>query len=109
MADHLRALRQALVLLLASGVVALAAAGVWSLLQDGGFRSKFAISLLVIAGLLALTSGTVLPRSGFLESRLVHGEVPEREGPAAGEGLTGLGVFAFVSVPLLVIGAVLLG
>jgi hypothetical protein len=34
---------------------------------------------------------------------------PDREEPYTGEGLTGLGVFLFVSLPLFIAGGVLFG
>ena len=93
-----RGLRQALILLFFSVVVALVAAGLWLVLQDGGFRVSFAGALIIIAGLLSLTGGTMLSRDDTSnEVRAFLGEGPDREEPYTGEALTGLGIF-FVRV-----------
>ncbi len=109
MNDVVRGLRQALVMLFVSAVVALVVAALWFALQGGGFRPKVAIALMVIAGLLALTGGTALSRAASNEERAFLGLGPDREEPDSGEGLTGLGVFLFVSLPLFVVGGVLFG
>jgi hypothetical protein len=104
-----RGIRQALVMLAVSAVVALAAAGVWSAVRGGGLRVTFAVALLAIAGLLALVGGTVVSRASTSETRAFLGMGPDREEPYGGENLTGLGVFLFVSLPLFLAGAVLYG
>src|SRR3712207_5736710 len=109
MADVVRGLHQALVMLLFSAVVALVVAGLWLALQGGGFRSKVEIALMVIAGLISLTGGTVLSRTATNDERAFLGMGPDREEPDTGEGLTGLGVFLFVSLPLFIAGGVLSG
>jgi hypothetical protein len=78
-------------------------------LQDGGFRVKAAVALLVIAGLIALTGGNALNRSGTAEMRVLLGTGPDHEEPATGAGLTSVGVFLFVSLPLFVAGGLLYG
>ena len=90
-------------------LVALAGSGLWWLLQGGGFRTKFAIALLVIAGLLALTGGNAFSRSGTLEINALMGTGPDHEDPSTGAGLTGVGIFLFVSLPLLLVGGLLYG
>jgi hypothetical protein len=104
-----RGLRQALALICGAAAVALATAGLWWVLQDGGFRVKVAIALVVIAGLIALTGGTALNRGGTAEMRVLLGTGPDHEEPTTGAGLTGVGVFLFVSLPLFVAGGLLYG
>jgi hypothetical protein len=94
-------------MLLVSAVVAVAAAAVWFLLQGGGFRVKVAVAALVIAGLLSVSGSTVLSRPVTNDARAFLGWGPDREEPASGDGLTGLGVFLFVSLPLAVTGLLL--
>ena len=77
--------------------------------RAGGFRAKFAIVLLVVAGLLALTGGNAFSRSGTLEINALMGTGPDHEDPSTGTGLTGVGIFLFVSLPLFVIGGLLYG
>jgi hypothetical protein len=108
MNDVVRGLRQALVMLILSTVVALVIAGLWTALQGGGFRPKVGIALMVIAGLISLTGGTVLSRAATNDERaFILGTGPDREEPDTGEGLTGLGIFLFVSLPLFIAGGVL--
>lgn len=102
-----RGLRQALVLLCGCAMVALAGSGLWWVLQGGGFRAKFGIALLVVAGLLALTGGNAFSRSGTLEMNALMGMGPDHEDPSTGAGLTGVGIFLFVALPLFVIGGLL--
>ncbi len=96
-------------MLLTSAAVALAAGAVWFALQGGGFRSKVALAAMVLAGLVSLTGGTALSRAVTNEERAFLGMGPDRDEPDTGEGLTGLGVFLFVSLPLFIAGAALLG
>jgi hypothetical protein len=104
-----RGLRQAVLLICASAVIAVAVAGLWWALQDGGFRVKVAVALLVVAGLIALTGGNALNRSGTAESRVLLGTGPDHEDPTAGGALTNVGIFLFVSLPLFVVGGLLYG
>ena len=96
-------------MVLAGAAVALAAAAVWTGVGDTGFRRAAGICLMVVGGLLALTGGTVLSRASTDEARAFLGQGPDREEPDSGEGLTAVGVFVFVSLPLLVGGLVVLG
>jgi len=107
--DVVRGLRRALVVLVSSAVVALAVAGLWATLQGGGFRVRFAVTLMVIAGLLSLTGGTAFSRAATNDERAFLAWGPEPEEPDTGPGLTGLGLFLFVSLPLFVAGSVLYG
>jgi hypothetical protein len=104
-----RGLRQAALMILAGAVVALVAGAVWAAVGDTGFPRAAGLSLMAVAGLLALTGGSVLSRTSTVEARAFLGRGPDREDPASGEGLTAAGVLLFVSLPLLVVGLVLLG
>jgi hypothetical protein len=107
--DVVRGLRQALGMLAGSVLVALTVAGVWTVIQGGGLRVKVAIVLMVIAALVSFTGGNALSRGSSNEARAFLGWGPEREDPDTGPGLTGMGVFLFVSLPLFVAGGVLYG
>ena len=109
MGDVVRGLRQALVMLLLSAVAALLVAGLWRALQGGGFRPKVGIALLIIAGLISLTGGTAFSRAADYEERAFLGMGAGRDEPYTGEGLTGLGIFLFVPLPLFLAGGVLYG
>jgi hypothetical protein len=104
-----RGLRQALVMLGIAVAVALAAAGVWAAASDDGFRVPFAFALMAIGGLLCLTGGTVVARAESNEVFAFLGRGPDREVTGEGEALAPLGVFLFVSLPLLAAGLVLFG
>jgi hypothetical protein len=104
-----RGLRQALLLLVGCGVVALAAGWLWGVLQDGGFRAKVGMAMLIIAACMALTGGNVLTRSGTAETNALLGTAPEHEDAPTGGVLTGVGIFVFVALPLFVAGGVLYG
>ena len=96
-------------MLAVSATAAAAAAGVWVAVGDAAYRSRFAICLLVVAGLLSLTGGTLVSRSATMEMRALTGEGPGMDEPGEGEALTALGVFLFVALPLFAAGAVLHG
>ena len=104
-----RGLRQAFVLLSVATVVSLAAAGLWWLLQDGGFRVKVAVALMIVGALVALTGSNALNRSGTADMRVLMGSGPDHEEPATRGALTGVGIFLFVSLPLVVAGGLLYG
>lgn len=96
-------------MLLASAVLALVLAGVWYLVRGGGYRPKAGMVAMVLAGVIAVTGGTALSRAADFEGRALIGLGPGDEEPSTGTGLTGLGVFLFVSVPLFLVGAVVYG
>ncbi|MGY1664331.1 hypothetical protein [Geodermatophilus sp. SYSU D00696] len=101
-----RGLRQALVVLLATTGMALAVAGLWSALQGSGFLRTLAVTLMVAAGALGLSSGAVFTRAHGYEHG--HGPILDDHGSEGGV-LTGVGVFLFVSLPLFAAGALLFG
>ena len=96
-------------MLLYSAVAALVAGGLWWALQGGGLRPKVGIALLIIAGLISLTGGSAFSRAADYEARAFLGMGADRDEPYTGEGLTGLGIFLFVSLPLFLAGGVLYG
>jgi len=104
-----RGLRQAALMILAGAAIGLVAAAVWVSLGDTGYRRAAGLCLMVLAGVLALTGGSVVSRTSTVEARAFLGRGPDREDPASGEGLTAAGVLLFVSLPLLVLGLVLVG
>ena len=104
----LRGLRQALVMIALAVAVAAVVAVVWYAAQGGSLTPKLGLALLVLAGLIGVTSGTELSRGMTLEARAFLGAGPDRERPDAGPGLTAIGVLLLVSAPLFVAGGLLL-
>ena len=104
-----RGLRQALLMVLASGAVALALATLWTVIGDGEFRPAFGITLMVIAALLALTGSDLISRTMDVDVRAMTGKAAASQDPNSGAALAPVGVFLFVSVPLFVIGGLLYG
>jgi hypothetical protein len=104
-----RGLLHALVLLAGCSVAALAAGGLWWVLQDGGLRAKVGMAMLIIAACMAVSGGNVLTRSGTAETNALLGTGPEHEDAPTNGALTGVGIFLFVAVPLFVAGGVLYG
>jgi hypothetical protein len=104
-----RGLRQAFFWLVFTTVFALAAAGAWSAITGDGFRVAFAACLMAIGALLAFTGGNAISRTGSMDTLAFLGMGPESDDPDSGDGLTGLGMFLFVSIPLVVAGGLLYG
>jgi hypothetical protein len=102
-----RGLRQAAVYLGAAAVGAAAGAGVWTAFSGGSYRVALAVALMLMGGMLALTGSNALSRTGSMDVFAFLGMAPESQDPDAGEGLTSIGVFLFVALPLLVIGMAL--
>jgi hypothetical protein len=96
-------------MLLGAAVVAVVAAGLWTAWQGGEFRPALGLVLLALAGLLALTGGSVLSRGVTSDINAFLGRGPDMDLPGTGDSLTAVGVFLFVSVPLFVIGGLLYG
>ena len=104
-----RGLIEALVLYVLGAVIAVVAASVWTLVDDGDFRWRFGALLAGAGLLLTLTGGGLqMSRMETLHTRAFLGAHPEREEMAGARTLTGLGVFFFVSVPLIATGLVLI-
>ncbi|MDP5183773.1 hypothetical protein QOZ88_14130 [Blastococcus sp. BMG 814] len=106
----LPAVRQVVGSLVLAALAAAVAGGVWSAATGEGFRVRFALSLMVVAGLLALAGGTLVPRMATAELHAFLGRGPGNEEPGdQGEALTPLGVFLFVALPLFAAGLVAYG
>ena len=73
------------------------------------YRLALAVALMAIGALLALTGSNVITRTGSMDTFAILGMAPESQDPDAGEGLTSIGVFLVVSLPLFVLGLVLFG
>jgi hypothetical protein len=104
-----RGLRQAVVMLAGLAVLALVGAGVWVLWRGGAFRPAFGMAMVILAGVLAFTGGTVASRAETNDINAFLGWGPDREDPATGASLTAVGIFLFVSLPLFVVGGFLYG
>jgi hypothetical protein len=63
----------------------------------------------LVAGLIALTGGNALNRSGTAETRVLLGTGPDHEDPTTGGALTSVGICLFVAPPLFVAGGLLYG
>lgn len=106
----LRGLREAgFLLVLALGAAAVAST-VWVLVGSGDFLNRFGICLIVAGVAVAISGDVVLGRAATSDTMAWFGKGPERAGPDDGGGrvLTGIGIFLFVGVPLVVIGVALL-
>jgi hypothetical protein len=104
-----RGLRQAAVLLAVALVVGLVAAGLWMAIKGGGFRVPFAVALMAMGALLALSGGSAISRTGSMDTFAILGMGPEYEDADSGGSLTNVGIFLFVALPLLVGGLALFG
>ncbi len=96
-------------MLAAAVALALAGAGVWAVVNGDGFRVPVAVALMALGGLLCLTGGTVVARAESNEVFAFLGRGPDREVTGETDNLAPVGVFLFVSLPLLGAGLVLYG
>ncbi|WP_433341868.1 hypothetical protein [Micromonospora sp. CA-111912] len=103
-----RGLREALMLFVIALVAVAVAVGVWTVVGGGDFVFRFGVALIVVGTLLGLTGDLTLSRIGMLPARATFGLAPEREDAGGGRVLTGVGIFLFVSLPLMVVGVTLL-
>ena len=90
-------------------VVGLVAAALWVLIKGGGFRVPFAVALMAMGALLALSGGSAISRAGSMDTFAFLGQGPEHEDALSGAGLTNVGIFLFVALPLLLAGLALFG
>jgi hypothetical protein len=104
-----RGLRQAAVLLGVSVVGSAAAAGLWTLFADGSYRVALAVAQMAVGALLMLSGGTAFSRAGTMDTFAFLGMGPENDEHESGAGLTNVGIFLFVALPLLVAGGLLYG
>ena len=96
-------------MLAAAAVLAVLAAGLWTAVTGDGFRVALAVALMLLGGLLALTGSNAISRAGSMDAFAFLGRGPEHADPGTVEGLTSLGIFLFVSLPLVVAGGALYG
>ncbi|MGC5019149.1 hypothetical protein [Micromonospora sp. DT47] len=102
-----KGLREALVLIVIAVALAAVAAAVWHAARGGDFTQRYGFTLMIFGALLGVTGDLTLSRIGTMESRAIFGKAPEQESGGGGRVLTGIGVFLFVSVPLIAIGLLL--
>ena len=104
-----RGLRQAAVLRGASVAGSAAGAGVWTAFAGGSYRVAVAVALMAVGALLMLSGGTAFSRAGSMETFAFLGMGPENDEHESGDGLTNVGIFLLVALPLLIAGALLYG
>jgi hypothetical protein len=104
----LKGLLEALVLVVIATAVAAVISVVWIVVGDGTFVSRLGICLVGLGALIALTGGLGFTRMGSADAYAWFGLGPERgSGDAGGRVLTGVGIFLFVTLPLVVLGGLL--
>ncbi|MEH1165924.1 hypothetical protein V6V47_11120 [Micromonospora sp. CPCC 205539] len=103
-----RGLREALMLFVIAAVVVAVAAGVWVAVAGGDYVVRLGMALMVVGALLGVTGDLTLSRIGMMGPRATFGVAPEREEAGGGRVLTGVGIFLFVGLPLIVVGALLI-
>ncbi|MGC4799027.1 MULTISPECIES: hypothetical protein [Micromonospora] len=103
-----RGLREALLLFVIAGVLVAVAAGIWVAVAGGEYTTRLGIALIVVGGLLGVTGDLTMSRIGMLGPRAIFGAAGERETAGGGRVLTGVGIFLFVGLPLIVVGVLLI-
>ncbi|RAO39600.1 hypothetical protein PSN13_00625 [Micromonospora saelicesensis] len=103
-----RGLREALLLFVIAGVLVAVAAAIWVAVAGGEYTTRLGIALIVVGGLLGVTGDLTMSRIGMLGPRAIFGAAGERETAGGGRVLTGVGIFLFVGLPLIVVGALLI-
>ncbi|MCZ7437210.1 hypothetical protein O7598_12455 [Micromonospora sp. WMMC241] len=107
MSTVVRGLREALVLFVIAVVVIAAAVGIWVAVGGGDFVHRVGVAFMLVGGLIGMTGDLTLSRIGMLPARSTFGLAPEREDGGGGRVLTGVGIFLFVSIPLIAVGILL--
>ncbi|MFI5837280.1 MULTISPECIES: hypothetical protein [Micromonospora] len=108
MSTVVRGLREALVLFVIAVVVIAAAVGTWVAISGGDFVHRLGVAFLLVGAVIGMTGDLTLSRIGMLPARSTFGLAPERADGGGGRVLTGVGIFLFVSVPLIVVGVLLI-
>ncbi|PWU61387.1 hypothetical protein DLE60_05965 [Micromonospora globispora] len=103
----IRGLREALVLFLIAVVAIAVAVGIWVGVSGGNFTHRLGVAFMVVGALVGMTGDLTLSRIGMMPARASFGLAPEREGAGGGRVLTGVGIFLFVSLPLIAVGVLL--
>jgi hypothetical protein len=104
----LRGLREAALLFVVIGAVVALATMIWVAVDGGDYVARLGIGLVVAGGLIGMTGDLTLSRISMLGARATFGAAPERETAGGGRVLTGVGIFLFVGLPLMVVGVLLL-
>jgi hypothetical protein len=104
-----KGLVEASTMLVIAAVVAAISALSWITIGGGDFAGRMGICLVILGAVLALTGESTLGRMASADAFAWLGRGPEVGGLDSGGGriLTGIGIFLFVSVPLIAIGALL--
>ncbi|MFI2711073.1 hypothetical protein ACH495_13190 [Micromonospora sp. NPDC018662] len=108
MSTVVRGLREALVLFVIAVVAITVAVGIWVAVAGGDFVHRVGVAFLLVGAVIGMTGDLTLSRIGMLPARSTFGLAPEREDAGGGRVLTGVGIFLFVSVPLIVVGVLLI-
>ncbi|MEV4659474.1 hypothetical protein [Micromonospora sp. NPDC049301] len=103
-----RGLREALLLFVIAAVLVAVAAAVWVAVAGGDYTARLGIALMVVGALLGVTGDLTLSQIGMLGPRATFGLAPEREEAGGGRVLTGVGIFLFVGLPLILVGVLLI-
>ncbi|MFF5054982.1 hypothetical protein ACFY1S_17550 [Micromonospora sp. NPDC000663] len=103
----LRGLREAFVLFVIAVLVVAVAAALWVAVAGGDFANRLGIALIVVGALSGVTGDLTLSRIGMLDARSAFGVAPEREEAGGARVLTGVGIFLFVGLPLILVGVLL--
>jgi hypothetical protein len=103
-----RGLREALVLFVIAAVLVAVLVGIWVAVAGGDFTQRVGVAFMVVGAVLGMTGDLTLSRIGAMPARTVFGLAPERDDAGGGRVLTGVGIFLFVAVPLIVLGALLI-
>ncbi|MFU8871549.1 hypothetical protein [Micromonospora sp. SL4-19] len=107
MSTVIRGLREALVLFLVAVVAIGAMVGIWVAVSGGDFTHRLGVAFMLVGAVIGMTGDLTLSRIGMLDARSAFGLAPEREDAGGGRVLTGVGIFLFVSVPLIALGVLL--
>lgn len=103
-----RGLREALVLFVIAVLVVAAAVALWVAVAGGDYTSRLGVALIVVGALFGVTGDLTLSRMAMLGPRATFGVAPEREEAGGGRVLTGVGIFLFVGLPLILAGVLLI-
>lgn len=103
----IRGLREALVLFVVAVVLVAVLVGIWVAVAGGDFTQRVGVAFMVVGAVLGMTGDLTLSRIGTMPARTVFGLAPERDDAGGGRVLTGVGIFLFVSVPLIAFGVLL--
>ena len=103
-----RGLREALLLFGIALVLVAVAAAIWVAVDGGDYTGRFGIALMVVGALFGVTGDLTLSRIGMMGARATFGAAPEREEAGGGRVLTGVGIFLFVGLPLILVGVALI-